>query len=836
MYIHLLKNLKVTTKEKLSIITQEKQYSKNILTINTKQKLVDLINYEIEHDAFTEKHEFLVEESNVWSFFLDIDAKIEECNLNYNEINQDLNQTIDLVLNEILNDNFIITHVKDTDYKVISAKECYDMAIQKIRITKSNDPHKISFHVFIRNLVFPISNIKMVKKIIIAFKKKNLTYLSQFIDAQPYRENTNFRFIYSTKNGSNYYHMPNDDNDITVDNIELYRISGYQKEYISLEYQHKFDKIKDIIYDTYDVDENNIYIKIHTGGTIFNTFFNKLMIHNEYSNQIIFDFDIKKKLNTIIKNSLTFYFNYDKVDLCQFCQTKKHKNKHRLILTNLGFIIEKLGIRSNCRVIVHKYPRLNEIDLLVFLRDIGRLKKLDKSVISFSNEDGWSYGKQSIKKALLDIKYLDTKDSNMIIKSTNMGEIIDLIDLETIYQMTYGYFKIKKYILNIFSKELIPIKDSEHLIVINNMPSFEYKSEDSYTDDERKTYGKLMDIINAIQPLEFQDRKLFESIVGSCILSLHKPFIVFLRGETRCGKSTIMRLIKGAVGIENTTQLDHEILYKKSPASKPNPSLASINYKLVAHIPELPDGEIIRGICVKKMTERYIINSMKYSNEHLQRCICTILADTNFVSLENDEAVDERSIIIDCNQKFTKPDKYDNLIKTIKNNENRIDFNLRFDIDKGIFDAYMFNFSCRMAKKYHHLALLMEPSYNKLPRNILKDFISKTMIPSIDFVNLDFIIDEKKENYIVSEIRIDSKNKFYCLSIKKPYVLQIIDELKHILNCISVSDIINYIQKTNEEFHCVYAKDINLEVFHKLKHSKNYEFLLKMYNENSNIK
>lgn len=141
-------------------------------------------------------HEFILKTgiSTLFKFFIDIDV-------NKKVFDDDLK--IKNTIEEIL------IFMKSTfEFKPVNENQnnFFDIIHDNIKITKSNNPTKTSFHIIFNNILVELDDFKKMRKQFKELKKMSKNILTTNIDINLFRENTQLRFIYSLKNDDAYFH------------------------------------------------------------------------------------------------------------------------------------------------------------------------------------------------------------------------------------------------------------------------------------------------------------------------------------------------------------------------------------------------------------------------------------------------------------------------------------------------------------------------------------------------------------------------------------------------------------------------------------------------------
>ncbi|AAC97809.1 ORF MSV089 Putative NTPase, Rabbit fibroma virus C5 (vaccinia D5R) homolog, similar to PIR:G41700 [Melanoplus sanguinipes entomopoxvirus] len=712
-YIYLQKGLKVKLLDKKKCILEE-EYVNQIDKL-TLDELLEKINNAIENnDSIEEYHEIILNEyHDRFKLFFDIELK-KKYNSDY------FDSTFENFKDEI---SSFLASVFIEFYNINSTLELNEDDLKNhifdgISATTSNDPNKISTHVFFTNILVSNSVFTTLKIHIHNYKKRTTNELILGIDEQVFKNNTLLRCIYSKKSNSKYYHTEYDDQIESVNDLQKYLVTFVD------------DDEDNILIDTIDTDECELtvedgifpHLKVFNGHVFLEKFRQTL-----FKASITIDSNTK----TLIKNLETIELNqtldiYLQTQHACICGKITHKNHHYLFFNQNNIQLIKYGNRHNCRIIKFEYPKLDSTAITKFIKDLDIVRKVNKDLKLYWDGMKWMpiiddmiYGKIALKlldeykntMLLHDKKYVSTK----YFKEAKVRILTDLSDSTDTYntnpyliQMCNGIFDLKN---NIFIYGIEAKKYIKPNYIPLSYKNIEEMSEEEY-NNYMENYNMLVTVINNIIPENHKDRKIFECNISSSLLQISKETITFLVGPTKSGKTTIKLLLAALFGNLFLTIPIIDYVKQHNPHS-PNAWLGKLNGKLVCFASESNACDKFDSQTIKHMTERIIISRVLNSNEGDQHNYATQIIDTNiFPSIDiTDNAILERLAVINIDHSyFINSTKIDSVNENILKDRNNIldtrvirprNPNFSNKIENGDFSLALFNILKEWVRKYH---------------------------------------------------------------------------------------------------------------------------------------
>lgn len=685
--------------------------------------------------------------------------------------------------------------------------------LKNVSVTRSNDPSKVSFHIFFNNLIIRTDTILSIKSFIKRFISSCKNPIAGYIDTHVYRKNNSLRFIYSDKENYPYVHEPLvttfEDNlfqisyevlELTEQNISLFTYTymewGLYKVYLvtptasrssraqkdnSLASNRSFvldddnniaiEKLADIDYLTLEQILNSI---IKEKDLAIISVFNGIRNISDFDNRLYKDF----------KGTLDIEFNYqDGLSRCLFCSKKSsHKSPHSITINNHGIIVFKKERMQNCSVKSFLLPPLSEYKICDWLFRQGVIKRLSgNEIIVFSKVFGWirtSRNDYSNVKAVLNqnkhfFKPIDRvtieKISEKCIRE-NMDSVMSLIPhVELLY---HNLFKFSNGVLDMKRNVFVPMEDSIDLVILDGV-DYPYKPIAEYSEDELSKDAYLRLVLEQIIPYTLNgeknpDREVFERNLSTCIMTCPKDIITVFQGETSAGKSTVKNLVAKTLG-SAFIELTIDVYTNKLDPNRPNPWLGKIDMKLCSFASESAFSDKINSQTVKLMTEVTIQARVLHSNEQKQTNCLTQFIDTNheleFDSL--DTATLRRWAVVHFRTHFKASDTLTILVSDPDKTCVDGSLSLKNDILLGKYKLVFFNILLEWARKYNHFECLGmkhtadESGFSKIQSYFRTYHIETPAVPIdkihvikesalSDYTTISRVVDGKKVDFIVS--------------------------------------------------------------------------------------
>lgn len=620
--------------------------------------------------------------------------------------------------------------------------------LKSISITRSNDPEKVSFHVFFNSLVIRTDSIHSIKSFMKKFMQVSKNPMSNYIDVNVYRKNTSLRFIYSDKDSSPFVHEPLvtsvEDGvfqisyevlELTEHNTSLFTYTymehGLHKIYLvtPVPYSKSVRAQKDnslvcdrsfILEDGNTAIDKLVDIDYLTLEQILNTIIKEkdLAIISVFQGiRNITDFD--DRLYKDFKGSLDIHFNYkDGLSKCLFCTKKtEHKSPHSITINSHGIIVFKKERMQNCSVTPFLLPPLSEYKICDWLFRQGIIKRLHgNEIIVFSKVFGWTRTAKNdysnVKAVLNQSKHLFKPVDRITIEKIseknireNMDSVMSLIPhVELLY---HNLFKFSNGVLDMKQNIFFPMQDSIDLVILDGV-DYPYKPISDYSEEELIKDTYLRTVLDQIIPHVYNgtvnpDRELFERNLSTCIITCPKDIITVFQGETSAGKSTVKNLVSKTLG-SSFLELTINVYTNKLDPNRPNPWLGKIDMKLCSFASESALSDKINSQTVKLMTEVTIQARVLHSNEQKQTNCLTQFIDTNheleFDTL--DTATLRRWALVHFRTHFKATDSLTVLVSDPDKTCVDGSLSLKNDILLGKYKLVFFNILLEWARKYNH--------------------------------------------------------------------------------------------------------------------------------------
>lgn len=749
-YIYLQKSLRVKHSDKRKCIIDD-EYVDNIdkITIND---LLDKILITKENDEpLNEYHEIVFTEFHTkHKLFFDIEFKKKYNSEYFDTVFNDFKNEISSLLASTFINYYKIDNISNYNEEIIK-----QYILDGIYSTSSNEPNKISLHVFFTNVIITNNAFISLKYHIQNYKKTSENEMVKNIDDHLFRKNTLLRLIYSKKSNSNYYHTEYDYDINTVDDLSKYIITN-----TNLMYDFILIDSKNVDTDEFLSIPDNVecvfpHLNAFNGHEFLNTFKHDLLEMN-----IFLDDETKaaiKDLESVELNS-TLELKLNIMGSC-ICGKISHKNTHYLLFTNNNIKLLKHGNSHNCKILYFSYPKLDSYSFTKFIKSLDIIRKVDNDIKLYWDNVKWNpieddmiYGKLALnlldrfKHTMLlhDKKYLSGK----YFKEAKIRILTELSINKESYNKDPFLIQLSNGLYDIKNEKFIFGQEAKSYVKLNYIP-LEYKDIDQMSDEERKkyddSYNELINAINKIIPIDHEDREIFECNISTCLLQISKETITFLVGPTKSGKSTIKLLLSALFG--NLFIMIPIIDYiKPHNPHNPNAWLGKLDGKLVCFSSEGKDGDVFDSQSIKHMTERVIISRILNSNIGNQRNYATQLIDTNILPKIDisDNAILERLAIININHSYFVNGSHNNqtlneklINHTIDITERRViqvrDPYFSTKIENGYFSLALFNLLKSWVRKYHLDGLKIKHTPEKF-------------IKSINSINSNNNINIKKEN------------------------------------------------------------------------------------------
>ncbi|AAG02793.1 putative NTPase [Betaentomopoxvirus amoorei] len=717
-YIYLQKSLNVTKESKIDLILNDKT-SKDLVKISISKICRSILKYKDSNQPISEYHEFILDDiTDYFKLFFDIDCKTEYEIDDVKKYIKEFKKFISYELYNIFSNNFDIeNHNIDNIKKFI---------FNNIYYTLSDNPHKLSLHIFFNQILVSPTSFIQLKKYIINLRSKINNILINNIDLAPFRRNTQLRFIYSKKNDSEYFHSEHDYNIENIEDLKKYIIT-----YKNFNEPHIIIKAKDNNLTNLDV----IYphIKYFRGPHFIRNISKEL--YNNYKITISDDSIqlFKKKHSAELDEIIDINLIFNTPD-CKICgKNSLHKNNRIIKFTEQKIILFKSGNPRNCNTLKYDYPTLSGYELANFIRDLNIIKKIDSDAYVY-----WKNGKW----AIVDNPYIFQGISNMILEKYRNNMLIQ--DIDYIIKKFFGEAKnrisanlsmntdiicFNPYIIQ-FNNGVYDLKESKFYTGENakkyirlNYIKIDYKDIEDMSDEEKikfeNNYNILLKLFNLVIPKSNPKRIVFETNLSSVLHYCHKSVITILYGPTSGGKSTIKYLLRQLL-FDMFLEPPIEFYQNYIPKNSPNSWLGKVEDKLVSFASEgdVNRNEVFLNKNIKQYTEQYILGRDLNKSKCVHKNTLTQFIDLNpkpmFSSV--DPALVKRIAVIEINEtQFVNEKLSRDTVNITSDNRNIVIADSTFDdkILNNEFTLPLFYILKKWSKKYHKdtVKLLYTPDF-----------------------------------------------------------------------------------------------------------------------------
>ncbi|BAO49524.1 putative NTPase [Alphaentomopoxvirus acuprea] len=681
--IYLQSGLCVSKEDKYNLVVNNIETS-NVFSIGLDEllnKIKDVIDNE--DNPLPEYHEFILEDINdYFKLFIDIDIdkKFNQTYV-YKSIIEFKEELINYFESCFLQYNIQYIDIDETKF------ELHNYIHDNIYFTISNNPNKISIHVFFDNIYVNENSFLSLKNNIKILKNNSNSILIKNIDINPFRKNTQLRFIYSRKSDSIYYHKIYENDINTIDDLKHYLFT-----YVDESLPH-IKLLANSITNKYDNHNNLDKIYPHMvqfKGQNFLSSLEKFLSDNKI---YLADEDrnIIKKLKCI-KLGYTMDLNLDMLYKCYCLKKDKHKHNHYLLFNAEYILLLKRGKINSCLPKIFTYPRLTSYEISKFIVSLDIIKKINNDIYVFWDNKKWSkLDDENIYAGLAlilcehfdDVLLLNDRDyianryfkeaKNTIKSHLSLG-YNDLCNNPYIIQFRNGVY-------DIINSKFYKGNDAKKYIKLSYI-NIDYKDENDMSESElqsfTKNYNDLKNIINLIIPVDHKLRHVFEANLSSILLAYYKQVITIFYGDTNSGKSTIKELIRSLLStmfieipIDNYTYEVHKDSKKKIG---PDAWLGKVDDKLVSFASEADYNETFKLSLIKRMTEPYILARDLRNNKCDQLNTLTQFIDMNHKPKFDgiDTAIFKRIAIININTTYFVDENLDEFIIERASNNRKI--------------------------------------------------------------------------------------------------------------------------------------------------------------------
>lgn len=705
--IYIQNGVNVSKEQKYDFINNN--VSCNRLHSLTLSKLLKQIKKSKEYDKpLEEYHEFILDNINAYfKLFFDIDYK-KPFNQEYIDANiVSFKKEISNILLDILSNNF--------DIYLYQINNLNNFIYNNIYISISNNPNKISLHVFFNQILFSPQAFKDFKKCLSDIKKKTNNPLILNIDEVPFRKDTQLRLIYSKKSDSDFYHTEYDFEIKNENDLSNYLITIFDNTKPHINVNKKLIN---------DCDNCDIYphIECFKGHHFMLNLQSHLSEHKVYLSD-----ESKKYLKSLTTAKINDIIDLElKFTIGCFCKKNSHKNSHFIKFCEEKILLLKHGNFKNCEVLKFEYPKLTGYELTEFIKKLDIIRKIDKNEYVYwdnikwikIDEDGVFGGmtlsvleKYKDKMLLCDKEYMGNKffkECKQRLLSSISLFIHPQCDNPYIIQFNNGVYDIKNSKFY-YGSEAKPYLRSNHIktnfIDVENMNEKELEEFNTNLDHLNSTFDKI------ISPNDLH-RKVFEANISSTLHYCHKPVITIFYGPTSSGKSTIKSLLRNLLS-DMFIELPIDI-YQNNSNNRigPNAWLGKINNKSVSFASEgdVSDSEIFKSKNLKQMTEKYIMGRELNSNKCEQKNTTSQFIDLNPKPKfdKYDSALCKRVAIIKIsNTYFIDENLSQEIVNRTSLNRNIVIADKTFDqkINDNKFILPLFYILKQWSNKYHYLGI-----------------------------------------------------------------------------------------------------------------------------------
>ncbi|CCU56014.1 NTPase, DNA primase [Choristoneura rosaceana entomopoxvirus 'L'] len=723
--IYLQKSLAVTKESKINLILHNIECD-NIIKISIQKLLKNILKCKQTEKSLHEYHEFIIEDiTDYFKLFFDIDYKLDYEIDNVSTYIEEFKDIISSKLCDIFSKNFILNFHKIVDNNI------RNFIYNNIYYTLSNNPHKLSLHIFFNQILVTPKSFVELKKHINKLKLEINNILIKNIDLAPFRKNTQLRFIYSKKHDSEYFHTEHDKDIDNIDDLKKYILTykNYNESYIKIDIDDSKELSKfNIIYPHIKYFKGPHFIKMLTKN-LYKQY--KILISEE-SKQIF-----RTKHSATIGEVIDFELIFS-TEHCTICGRKYlHKNDRILKFTEQNIVLFKRGNTKNCNTIQYDYPKLSGYEIANFINDLEIIKKIDsESYVYWKNGKWSSVDSNSIFQGLCNY-VLENNRNNMLIHDIDymINRFFSESKNRICAKLSLNLYNIciDPYIIQ-FNNGVYDMKNSKFYSGANakqyirlNYIKINYKSIDDMNDDERNkfqnNYNNLLQTFDLIIPKNHIHREVFEANLCSILHYCHKPIITIFYGPTSAGKSTIKSLIRQLL-FDMFLDIPIEFYQNTITKNSPNAWLGKVEDKMVSFASEgdISSNDKFLTKNIKQFTEQYINGRDLHKSKCVQKNTLTQFIDLNpkpiFSSI--DVALNKRIAVIELNHTHFMDEKISrDTVNTTSDNRNIVIADNAFDskIINNEFTLPLFYILTEWSNKYHkdNVKLLNTPKYINQP-------------------------------------------------------------------------------------------------------------------------
>ncbi|AKS26330.1 putative DNA primase [Diachasmimorpha longicaudata entomopoxvirus] len=706
-------------------------------------------------------------------------------------------------------------------------------------ISKSTNPDKISYHVYFRSLIFAMTDVKKIKKLVKSYQEQADTILfAKYIDTQVYKETLTLRLIYSLKNKNDiYFHKPLTitHNLVEEEFLEITDEKEVENYLIRIDPKKKgifypimpettvTKSVTPVLLDLSLTSLTPVQASL-TLRSLFQTIFRSPMekIAIEYSNSIsnlsFFERDV---LISDVGEEILIQQSYE-TSRCIFCNADSHKNSHGVFFTKEGVVVYKKGNASNCKLRMAPYHPLTSFEICQYIFNKGLVKRTPERPIIFLKSHGWRILTDALFKTCLQEH---KNDFSRLVEKRNIDKMTNtviatakdalLANTELVYANSPYLFKFRNGILNIKTNEFTPLAQSQHLYVLTEA-EYNYCDPKNYSNEQKRLDKKLRTVLNQIIPNTMvngqlnKNRRVFECNVSSVILNDHKDVITVFQGTTSAGKSTVKLLIKQTIGDANFNEVPISIYASKLNQLNPNNSLGSITGKLASFASESASTDRLNAQTVKLMTEREIVARQLFSVESTQKNCMTQFIDTNHKITHDikDPAALRRLAVVKFTS-FFKNEIIENLLDDVelpKADIQSCDTSLKSEIANGVYNLIFFNILKEWAKTYHFSKMSLINTADETDIAKFNLYFKQLAVPFY-VVSPQWIKKEALDSYQNREL-MHSKGGSTLKEIRKEPFREFINRFKIVFN---IEELPARLKRDEEKNPFVLTKDLTEE-------------------------
>lgn len=646
--------------ERNSSFRWDNNYCRKTITYKHVNDLINDITLAENKDKKIYYQEFVIDNNPSFTkLFIDIDGKIKLFDGIYGEsFSFHEEEEIKMLVDDLV--DFLVIKFGDDTFKDNQSK--IDFIKKNISYTHTTSINKYSYHIYFNSIIIQTCDFFMFKNIMKEFKSLEANLENEFvqaIDLQPYRKNTQLRFIYSCKNKDDTsFHVPYDEEIPDETNIYKYSIINYKEDEIKLKINGAmiYADIGDKPNITLASNITPYYIKYLFLPNTFKLLFAQQRPKNFTQLEYMEDFKLNQKIDLY----------YD------FCNKCKRKHKHNFYL-QFGIEVIRLTKYGNpnscgmCKAI--KYPKIIPERLLQMVIDRDLVRRINKSRYLFWNNNSWNLveDEQQLKHNLLLMDHFRKEDIQEIydFKGKYLENYLNIKLNSKFTKETQNpyYLKLNNGVYDLREDSFLP--NSEHIkniIKVYGIP-IDFVSYEEMNEKEKKKYDKryqyLINILDGIIPgvKDFPKGKdenvdAFRANLSSILYSGFKNVITIFVGLTLSGKSTIKKLVEALLQ-ESYCEMEMTT-YTQLKRSHLDPVKGRLSHKLASFASEIGELEKFQAVNFKQMTENLITARQLYSNDcnqlnHLSQFI-DINVKPKFECI--DTALEKRMCIIDFKSYF----------------------------------------------------------------------------------------------------------------------------------------------------------------------------------------